>query len=138
MSTQKEKLKDRLSRCFQSRWSRRGENAVIIGQLQKQCESNPRGLPPPAAPIAMGNSELIVALQFLNQVTGGDVELQKFLQRMVGYCLTGVTNTQSKLYRLCSPARASAASAPRSAPPRPCERSERAARLIATYTFWHD
>ena len=37
-------------------------------------------------------------LQFLNQVTGGDVELQKFLQRMVGYCLTGVTNEHALFF----------------------------------------
>lgn len=30
-------------------------------------------------------------LKFLSDVTGGDKELQRFLQRMAGYCLTGVT-----------------------------------------------
>src|SRR5215831_5521701 len=30
-------------RVFQSRWSRRGENAEIMGQLQKQNESKPVG-----------------------------------------------------------------------------------------------
>jgi putative DNA primase/helicase len=28
---------------------------------------------------------------FLDRVTGGDVELQSFLQRMIGYSLTGIT-----------------------------------------------
>ena len=30
-------------------------------------------------------------LQFLHRVTAGDVELQRYLQRVAGYCLTGVT-----------------------------------------------
>ncbi|AFU62862.1 phage/plasmid primase, P4 family [Acidithiobacillus caldus] len=30
-------------------------------------------------------------IRFLEQVTGGDAELQAYLQRMVGYCLTGST-----------------------------------------------
>src|SRR5262245_56603402 len=30
-------------------------------------------------------------LAFLNEITDGNVELQAYLQRMLGYCLTGVT-----------------------------------------------
>jgi putative DNA primase/helicase len=29
---------------------------------------------------------------FLDQVTGGDAELQQYLQRMAGYCMTGITS----------------------------------------------
>jgi putative DNA primase/helicase len=31
-------------------------------------------------------------LTFLHKITGGDVELQRYLQRMAGYCLTGLTS----------------------------------------------
>ena len=30
--------------------------------------------------------------QFLDKVTGGDLELQRYLQRVAGYCLTGITS----------------------------------------------
>jgi putative DNA primase/helicase len=43
------------------------------------CRAAPPGTPHP------------IWSAFLDRVTGGDVELQKFLQRYVGYCLTGVT-----------------------------------------------
>ena len=33
-------------------------------------------------------------VRFLDQVTGGDTELQAFLQRMAGYCLTGSTREE--------------------------------------------
>ena len=33
-------------------------------------------------------------LQFLEEATGGDVELVRFLRQLVGYCLTGVTTEQ--------------------------------------------
>ena len=38
--------------------------------------------------------DCVLWLQFLNRITGGDPELQAFLQRMVGYCLTGSTREQ--------------------------------------------
>jgi putative DNA primase/helicase len=38
-------------------------------------------------------------LEFLQRVTGGNVELQDFLQRVCGYCLTGVT-TEDALFFL--------------------------------------
>lgn len=37
-------------------------------------------------------------LQFLSRVTGGDCELQRFLQRMIGYCLTGVTREHALFF----------------------------------------
>lgn len=37
-------------------------------------------------------------LRFLDRVTGGDRELQTFLQRMVGYCLTGVTREHALFF----------------------------------------
>ena len=37
-------------------------------------------------------------LAFLSDVTGGDVELQAYLQRMVGYCLTGVTSAHALFF----------------------------------------
>jgi len=43
------------------------------------CHAAPPGTPHP------------IWSAFLDRVTGGDVELQKFLQRYVGYCLSGVT-----------------------------------------------
>ena len=35
---------------------------------------------------------------FLSDVTGGDGDLQAYLQRMVGYCLTGVTNAHALFF----------------------------------------
>jgi P4 family phage/plasmid primase-like protien len=37
-------------------------------------------------------------LEFLDTVTGGDVELQRYLQRMAGYCLTGVTTEHALFF----------------------------------------
>lgn len=37
-------------------------------------------------------------LQFLDRVTGGDLELQTFLQRMIGYSLTGSTREHSLFF----------------------------------------
>lgn len=37
-------------------------------------------------------------LQFLDTVTGGDPELQAYLQRMAGYCLTGVTSEHALFF----------------------------------------
>jgi putative DNA primase/helicase len=37
-------------------------------------------------------------LAFLDDVTGGDVELQRFLQRMAGYCLTGSTRDHALFF----------------------------------------
>ena len=39
-----------------------------------------------------------VWLGFLDTVTGGDVELQSYLQRMAGYCLTGVTSEHALFF----------------------------------------
>ena len=39
-----------------------------------------------------------VWLEFLDTVTGGDVELQRYLQRMAGYCLTGVTTEHALFF----------------------------------------
>ena len=36
--------------------------------------------------------------QFLVEITGGDAELQAYLQRMVGYCLTGVTSAHALFF----------------------------------------
>ena len=37
-------------------------------------------------------------LRFLDQVTGGDVELQSYLQRVFGYCLTGATSEHALFF----------------------------------------
>ncbi len=37
-------------------------------------------------------------LRFLEQVTGGDTELQSYLQRMFGYCLTGATSEHALFF----------------------------------------
>ena len=37
-------------------------------------------------------------LRFLDQVTGGDAELQRYLQRMFGYCLTGSTQEHALFF----------------------------------------
>jgi putative DNA primase/helicase len=37
-------------------------------------------------------------LQFLTEITGGDAELQAYLQRMGGYCLTGVTTEHALFF----------------------------------------
>ena len=37
-------------------------------------------------------------LSFLDTVTGGDTELQSYLQRMAGYCLTGVTSEHALFF----------------------------------------
>lgn len=39
-----------------------------------------------------------VWLAFLDTVTGGDTELQAYLQRMAGYCLTGVTSEHALFF----------------------------------------
>ncbi|CAJ0885356.1 hypothetical protein K6V71_16090 [Cupriavidus gilardii] len=36
--------------------------------------------------------------QFLVEITGGDADLQAYLQRMVGYCLTGVTSAHALFF----------------------------------------
>ena len=41
---------------------------------------------------ASGHSQLW--LDFLSQITAGDIHLQEYLQRLCGYCLTGVTTEQ--------------------------------------------
>ena len=37
-------------------------------------------------------------MRFLEQVTGGDAELQSYLQRMFGYCLTGATSEHALFF----------------------------------------
>ncbi|MCX7668996.1 MAG: phage/plasmid primase, P4 family, partial [Anaerolineae bacterium] len=37
-------------------------------------------------------------MAFLSDITGGDVDLQSYLQRMVGYCLTGVTSAHALFF----------------------------------------
>ena len=37
-------------------------------------------------------------MRFLDQVTGGDAELQAYLQRMFGYCLTGATSEHALFF----------------------------------------
>ncbi len=37
-------------------------------------------------------------MRFLEQVTGGDTELQSYLQRMFGYCLTGATSEHALFF----------------------------------------
>lgn len=37
-------------------------------------------------------------LAFLSDISGGDVDLQAYLQRMVGYCLTGVTSAHALFF----------------------------------------
>ncbi|ANA34893.1 hypothetical protein C6T69_00170 [Burkholderia multivorans] len=37
-------------------------------------------------------------MAFLADITGGDVDLQSYLQRMVGYCLTGVTSAHALFF----------------------------------------
>jgi putative DNA primase/helicase len=37
-------------------------------------------------------------MEFMSMITGGDKELQKYLQRVAGYCLTGVTNEQELFF----------------------------------------
>jgi putative DNA primase/helicase len=37
-------------------------------------------------------------LAFLSDIAGGDVDLQTYLQRMVGYCLTGVTSAHALFF----------------------------------------
>jgi putative DNA primase/helicase len=35
---------------------------------------------------------------FLSDITGGDIDLQSYMQRMVGYCLTGVTSAHALFF----------------------------------------
>ena len=37
-------------------------------------------------------------MEFLNRVTDGDIELQRYLQRVVGYSLTGCTREHSLFF----------------------------------------
>lgn len=47
---------------------------------------------------ATPNGECPQWTAFLSDVTGGDVELQAYLQRMVGYCLTGATSAHALFF----------------------------------------
>jgi len=47
---------------------------------------------------AAAEGECPVWLQFLDTVTGGDAALQAYLQRMAGYCLTGVTTEHALFF----------------------------------------
>lgn len=49
-----------------------------------------------AAAVAKGDCP--VWLGFLDTVTGGDAELQSYLKRMAGYCLTGVTSEHALFF----------------------------------------
>lgn len=40
----------------------------------------------------------VIWLDFLHQITGGDNELIRYLQRVAGYCLTGTTNAQTLFF----------------------------------------
>src|SRR5262249_5728970 len=51
-----------------------------------------------ATSVAASSSKPTLWLEFLNQITGGDVELQKFLQRIAGYCLTGATSEHALFF----------------------------------------
>jgi putative DNA primase/helicase len=37
-------------------------------------------------------------MKFLQRITGGDIDLQRYLQRVAGYCLTGVTKEQELFF----------------------------------------
>jgi putative DNA primase/helicase len=50
------------------------------------CMAAPRGTPHP------------LWSKFLNRVTNGDADLQAFLQRYVGYCLTGITSEHAFVF----------------------------------------
>ena len=39
-------------------------------------------------------------LAFLNRITNGDQDLQDYLKRVIGYCLTGMTNEHAFVLRL--------------------------------------
>ncbi len=54
-------------------------------RMTKMATATPRG-------------ECSLWLAFLADVTGGDAELQEYLQRMVGYCLTGVTSAHALFF----------------------------------------
>jgi P4 family phage/plasmid primase-like protien len=43
------------------------------------------------AAVAPGDTDIPIWRTFLDKVTGGEVELQRYLQRMAGYCMTGHT-----------------------------------------------
>ncbi len=71
------------------------ENGVIELDKKKHREVDRSDYLSAIAPVAYDQTAICPRfLQFLNEVTGGDNELQKYLQRVVGYCLTGETNEQ--------------------------------------------
>ncbi len=47
---------------------------------------------------ATPSGECLQWTAFLSDVTGGDADLQAYLQRMVGYCLTGVTSAHALFF----------------------------------------
>jgi putative DNA primase/helicase len=53
--------------------------------LTKQCAASPGGKCPQWK-------------KFMQEITGDDIELQRYLQRVSGYCLTGVTNEQELFF----------------------------------------
>jgi putative DNA primase/helicase len=58
---------------------------------------NPKDYHTKSTAIAPGG-DCLRWLQFLGEITAGDVELQAYLKRMAGYCLTGVTTEHALFF----------------------------------------
>jgi putative DNA primase/helicase len=67
-----------------------GETALsnMLNRVRNYCSVNPapKGTPHP------------IFSAFLNQITGGDLEYQQYIQRLLGYCLTGDVKEEIMLF----------------------------------------
>jgi putative DNA primase/helicase len=62
------------------------------------CQIRPRDYHTKSTAVAPSNDGCPLWLGFLDRITGGDRDLQTFLQRMAGYCLTGSTQEHALFF----------------------------------------
>lgn len=76
-------------------WALNTPGGIVDLKTGKLEESDPLRLMSKATAVAPRKGKPELWLQFLDEATDGDEELQRFLQKQVGYSLTGVTQEQT-------------------------------------------